>query len=494
MGDISKELEKNEKRIKTMCTDCADIIQKKMKIGKRKQVNCLLVYVESAISNLIMQDSALGKLLTQLEEMEDEKIIPSISQNALGMADTAEFSDLSGGMSAMLAGNALFLIDGYDKAIKIGTKGYPGLGVSKSESEKVLRGSNESFTESEKINSALIRKRIRDTRLKVKEKPVGQHSHTMTALVYLEDLAYPDLVKKMEQELESFEIDGVMDSGVIEQVTKETWYSPFPQYQTTERPDKAAMAILEGRIVLLSDNSPQALILPTTYHSFFQTPDDYYSHFLMVTFLRLLRYVAAFLAISLPGLYLAVTNFHTQILPTNLILSLSMAREGVPFPGVVEVILLEISFELLREAGIRMPGQIGNTIGIVGGLIIGQAAVTANLVSPMVVIIVAMTALCSFSIPNEEFAEACRLMKFGVILCCSFFGIAGFVFAWFLLLSHLARLKSFGIPYLMPFVSDEINEMAGWKDSVIKLPPWMIKRRPVFTRRGERIRFRWKEK
>ena len=333
MGDISKELEKNEKRIKTMCTDCADIIQKKMKIGKRKQVNCLLVYVESAISNLIMQDSALGKLLTQLEEMEDEKIIPSISQNALGMADTAEFSDLSGGMSAMLAGNALFLIDGYDKAIKIGTKGYPGLGVSKSESEKVLRGSNESFTESEKINSALIRKRIRDTRLKVKEKPVGQHSHTMTALVYLEDLAYPDLVKKMEQELESVEIDGVMDSGVIEQVTKETWYSPFPQYQTTERPDKAAMAILEGRIVLLSDNSPQALILPTTYHSFFQTPDDYYSHFLMVTFLRLLRYVAAFLAISLPGLYLAVTNFHTQILPTNLILSRRWRAKAYHFQG-----------------------------------------------------------------------------------------------------------------------------------------------------------------
>lgn len=494
MGDISKELQKNEKRIKEICADCADIIQKKMKIGKRKQVECLLVYVESAISNLIMEDSALGKLLTQLEEMEDEQIIPRMRENALGMADTAEFPELSGGMSAMLAGNALLLIDGYDKAIKIGTKGYPGLGVSKAESEKVLRGSNESFTESEKTNSALIRKRIRDTRLKVKEKPVGQHSHTMTALVYLEDLAYPDLVQKMEKELDSFEIDGVMDSGVIEQVTKETWYSPFPQYQTTERPDKAAMAILEGRIVLLSDNSPQALILPTTYHSFFQTPDDYYSHFLMVTFLRLLRYVAAFLAISLPGLYLAVTNFHTQILPTNLILSLSMAREGVPFPGVVEVILLEISFELLREAGIRMPGQIGNTIGIVGGLIIGQAAVTANLVSPMVVIVVAMTALCSFSIPNEELAEACRLVKFGVILCSSFFGIAGFVFAWFLLLSHLSRLKSFGIPYLMPFVSDEINRMAGWKDSVIKLPPWMMKRRPVFTKRGERIRFRWKEK
>ena len=494
MREISAQLQKNEKEIARLCADCADIIQKKMKIGRRKQVSCLLVYVEMAISNLIMEDSALGKLLTQLEELEDETIIQTIKENQIGIADTAEFSDLEAGMSAMLAGNALLLIDGYDKAIKIGTKGYPGLGVSKSESEKVLRGSNEAFTESEKVNSALIRKRIRDTRLKVKEKPIGAHSHTMTALVYLEDLAYPGLVRKMEEELASFEIDGVMDSGVIEQVTKQTWYSPFPQYQTTERPDRAAMAILEGRIVLLSDNSPQALIMPTTYHSFFQTPDDYFSHFLMATFLRLLRYTAAFLAISLPGLYLAATNFHTQILPTNLILSLSMAREGVPFPGVVEVILLELSFELLREAGVRMPGQIGNTIGIVGGLIIGQAAVTANLVSPMVVIVVAMTALCSFSIPNEELAEACRLVKYGVILSSSFWGIAGFVLAWFLLLCHLSRLKSFGIPYLMPFVSDEINDRTGWKDSVVKMPPWMMRRRPVFAKRTERIRFRWKEK
>ncbi|MCI7813019.1 MAG: spore germination protein [Lachnospiraceae bacterium] len=494
MGDIARELKKNEKRVEAMCLDCADIIRKKMKIGRQKKVDCLLIYVESAVSNLIMEDSALGKLIAQLEETEDEKILPMMRENGFGIADTAEFLNLAEGMSSMLAGNALLLIDGYERAVKIGTKGYPGLGVSKAEAEKVMRGSNEAFTESEKTNSALIRKRIRDTRLKVKEKPVGQHSHTMTALVYLEDLVYPEMVQKMEHELESFEIDGVMDSGVIEQVTKETWYSPFPQYQMTERPDNAALAILEGRIVVLSDNSPQALIFPTTYHSFFQTPDDYFRHFFLVTFLRLLRYAAAFLAISLPGLYIAVTNFHTQILPTNLILSLSMAREGVPFPGVVEVILLELSFELLREAGVRMPGQIGNTIGIVGGLIIGQAAVTANLVSPMVVIVVAMTALSSFSIPNEEMAEACRLIKYGVILSSSFFGIAGFVFAWFLLLSHLARLKSFGIPYLMPFVSDEINFMAGWKDSIVKFPTWMMKRRPIFARRQERIRFRWKEK
>ena len=297
----------------------------------------------------------------------------------------------------------------------------------------------------------------------------------------------------MEQELESFEIDGVMDSGVIEQVTKETWYSPFPQYQTTERPDKAAMAILEGRIVLLSDNSPQALILPTTYHSFFQTPDDYYSHFLMVTFLRLLRYVAAFLAISLPGLYLAVTNFHTQILPTNLILSLSMAREGVPFPGVVEVILLEISFELLREAGIRLPGPMGNTIGIVGGLIIGQAAVDANLVSPVVVIVVAFTALCSFAIPNEEFASAFRLLKYGCIFMGAWFGLYGILLSCLWVLIHLSHLNSFGIPYLYPYAACVGSGQEEKKDSLIRYPFRQLKYRPVFARRAEKIKLRKKD-
>ena len=441
----------------------------------------------------MLQDSMIGKMINSLQASRPEEIYRELKENSLGISDAKDLMTMDEALAAMLAGNAVFFIDGFDRALKISSKGYPAMGVSKAESEKAMRGSREAFSESVKVNTALVRKRIRDTRLKVKEKMVGEASHTMTAVVYMEGVAYPSMVEKFQERLDSFVIDGFMDSGVIEQLTEDTWYSPFPQFQTTERPDRAAMAVLEGRVVFFSDNSPEAIILPATYNSLFQTSDDYFRHFGIVSFLRIIRYIAAFLAVSLPGLYIAVTNFQTQILPTNLIISLAKAREGVPFPGVLEILLLELSFELLREAGVRMPGTIGNTIGIVGGLIIGQAAVSANIVSPIVVVIVALTALGSFSVPSEELSEAFRLLKYGMILLCSVFGILGLALGWMLVLIHLSGLKSFGIPYLMPFSGNDMNRRQDGKDSIIRMPLWMIRKRPVFARRDNRTKLRWKE-
>ena len=208
---------------------------------------------------------------------------------------------------------------------------------------------------------------------------------------------------------------------------------------------------------------------------------------------RMLRYLAAFFAMTFPGLYLAVTNFHTQVLPTTLLLSFAAARQGVPFPAVVEVLIMEIAFELLREAGVRLPGAMGNTIGIVGGLIIGQAAVEANIVSPIVVIVVAFTALCSFAIPNEEFATAFRLLKFGFILLCSWLGFYGFLISLLLVLVHLSHLKSFGIPYLMPFVGADLNGYQDERDSIFREPLFLMKRRPIYAKRNQRIRLRRKD-
>lgn len=311
-------------------------------------------------------------------------------------------------------------------------------------------------------------------------------------LVYIEDLIYPDLLETIKKRLDTFEIDGVPDSGVIEQLTEEKWYSPFPQFQTTERPDRAAMAILEGRIVLLCDNSPVALILPTDYNSFIQTSDDYYNRFEIASLGRFLRYIASFFAMTLPGLYLAVMDFHTQILPTPLLLSFAAARQGVPFPSIVEVLLMELSFELLREAGVRLPGAMGNTIGIVGGLIIGQAAVEANLVSPIVVIVVAFTALCSFAIPNEEFATAFRILKFFFIFLCAWLGFFGFLLCILIVLIHLAHLKSFGIPYLMPVVGADLTGYHDERDSMLRLPLIYLNRRPIFAHVKERIKLKRK--
>lgn len=486
MEKISRSMKENQVTVQLLCAGCDDIIVRPMRLGVKEQVDCLVVYIESAVSNMMLEDSVIGKLLNHLWELDEEEIRRAVEENGLGISDVKELETMEECMAALLAGNAIFFLDGYERALKIGSKGYPDMGVVKADSEKVLRGSKEAFSESAKVNTALVRKRIRTTDLKVEELFVGQQSNTLIALVYMENLAYPNLLAEIKERIGKVPIDSVLDSGIVEQLTADTWYSPFPQFQTTERPDRAAAAVLEGRILLLCDNTPVSLLLPTTMNSLLQTGDDYYGHFEIASLLRCLRYLAVFLAFSLPGLYLAVTGYHPQILPTNLILSMAQARRGVPFPAMIEVLLLEISFELMREAGLRMPGPIGDMIGIVGGLIIGQAAVTANLISPIIVIIDALTALGSFSIPNEELSEAFRLLKYGMIFLCGFFGLYGFVMGWLLLLIHLAGLRSFGIPYLMPFAAVGKDGISRWTDGLLRAPMRRLNRRPVYARRERR--------
>ncbi len=362
--------------------------------------------------------------------------------------------------------------------------------IPKAEAEKSLRGSREAFTENLDTNIDLIKKRICDPGLKSRNLVLGRRTGTRTRLLYIEDIAYEGIVNEAYRRLESLCRDEVMDSGVAEQLTKSNVWTPFPQYQATERPDRTAQALLEGRVAVLLDHSPEALLLPVTLNTLFQTNDDYYRHFWIVTFLRLVRWMAAFLAVFLPGFFVAVTGYHTQILPTNLVLVMAESRAGVPFPCIAEVLLMELSFELIREAGLRMPGAIGNTIGIVGGLIIGQSAVSANLVSPMTVVIVALTALGSFSIPNEEVSEALRLIKYVILLLCGFLGIFGLVFGGYLLALHLAGLKSFTIPYLYPFAASQMNEGRDLYDSMFRAPAKALWKRPIYARREQRIRMR----
>ena len=381
-------------------------------------------------------------------------------------------------------------MDHYDRAVKIGSKGYPNLGVQKAESEKVLRGSNEGFSDSVKTNTALVRKRLRTTDLKVEEIHFGARSDTVLALVYEKELIYPKFLEEVKQQIAGWEVDGVFDSGMVEQLCEPQWKSPFPRFETTERPDRAAMEILDGRILLLCDNSPVGILFPASFDSFLKVSEDRYHHFLIVSFERLLRYAAVFLALWISGGYLAVTGFHTQVLPTKLLLAFAEARKGVPFPGILEILLMEFAFELIREAGVRMPGPLGGTIGIVGGLIIGDAAVSANLVSPMTVVVVAVSALCSLAIPNEEFGAPFRLLKFGFILLGGWLGIFGMVLGTFLLAGHLAGLTSFGIPYLMPFVGKGLAGYHAPKDSVWRPPMHQMRERPVFTKRDQRVRLR----
>ena len=462
-----------------------------MSIGTNKQVRCMVAYIEVVYGASNYGASEIGRLIGVLADKHVEEIHELLKINGKGLTDVTLYDDLKQAAEGLLTGDIILFVDGLDRVLKIPDRGYPRMGVQQAESEKVIRGSNEGFSDSIKMNTALVRKRLRTPELKNVETQAGRRSATLINLMYMEGIARKEVLDEIMRRLEGFEIDGILDSGMIEQLSEAHWASPFPQFQTTERPDRAVHALLEGRIVLLCDNSPLALILPTDYNSFLQTSDDYYNRFEIASLERIIRYLAAFFALSLPGLYLAVINFHTSLLPTKLLLTFAQARAGVPFSSLVEVLLMELSFELLREAGVRLPGAMGNTIGIVGGLIIGSAAVEAGIASPVVVIVVAFTALCSFAIPNEEFATAFRLLKFFLIFASAWLGFFGYLAGLFAILIHLSGLRSFGVPYLVPFAASDVEGNAQIKDSIFRFPLFMLFRRPVYAERSNRIRFRW---
>ncbi|WP_455721466.1 spore germination protein [Agathobacter sp.] len=490
---MTKNIDENIRQFKSIYSDCADIKMQEMYLGQGGCCKCFIAYIEVTCPGSGINSSSLGRFTEYLKNVPKDQIAVVLDENRAGLSDFMHLDTVEEAAQAMLTGDAVLFVDGYEQALKLSDQGYPSMSLQETDSEKVIRGSNEGFTDSIKVNTALVRRHLRSTRLKCREVTKGLRSHTNVDILYIKDLVKPGLVETVEQNLESYVIDHVGDSGELEQFAEKKWYSPFPQIQTTKRPDVAVNALLEGRVVVFSNNSPVAIILPTTMNNFLKTADDYYNRTIAASFARVIRYVATFLSMTLPGLYLAVTNFHTQILPTPLLLAFYNARLGCPFPQVLEVLMMELAFELLREAGIRLPGAMGNTIGIVGGLIIGQAAVDANLVSPIVVILVAFTALCSFAIPSEEFAFSFRILKFAVIIMSAWLGYFGFLISLFVVLLHLAKLKSCGYPYMLPFVGSDLSDGEDEKDSIIRFPLRKLWKRPIFTRVGERRKLREKK-
>lgn len=484
IGNISKNLQKNICYVEEVMADCNDLVKKKFKIGKKKNLAMYLVYVDGLVNTELLRESVIKPMV--LDPFRDAR--QAIDQWVLENADWKWITTMEDAMTAVLSGNTVIFLDGMEQALFISSKFFPTRGVQTADQEVAMVGPKDSFNESLRTNTALIRRRIRDTRLKVLQKQVGTRSKTDYALMYIEDLVREDVLEKIKKQLDGICVDGMLDSGMLQQFLEKNSKTPFPVYQLTQRPDKTASALMEGRIAVVVDNSPMVLLLPVTMNVFFQASDDYYNRWETATFARVLRYIAAFLAVGLPGFYVAIASFHPEVLPTSFLLALISAREGVPFPVVVEVLLMELSFELLREAGIRLPGQLGGTIGVVGGLIVGQAAVEAHLVSTIVVIVVALTAISTFSIPNEIFNSAFRLIKFFIILMCAIWGLYGFFLGFLGVFIHLFCLENYGVPYMYPVTGKKGEKMTGFQDFLVRAPLRNMKYRPEFTRRGARIR------
>jgi spore germination protein len=292
-------------------------------------------------------------------------------------------------------------------------------------------------------------------------------------------------VEEVRKRIKKIDIDDLLESGYVEQLIEDNYLSPFPQVQSTERPDRVIGALLEGRVTILLDGTPFALIVPVTFSMLLQSPEDYYERWIPGTLIRLLRFGAALMALLGPALYISFVSFHPGLIPTKLSISIIGTREGVPFPSLIEALFMEIAIEILREAGLRLPKPIGPAIGIVGGLIIGDAAVQAGIVSPIMVIVVAVTAISSFAIPQYNAAITLRILRFVAMFCAAVYGLYGVILFFLFLCSHLVKLKSFGVPYVSPAVPYQIKD---WKDFIIRMPLKMMKRRPKMMHTKDSIR------
>lgn len=490
MGKLvnSKSLDENMRRLKERLKDCDDIVYKEFRVGVEQDLKFLLVYVDGMSSRDMLNDAVLNALMVHAREVPPEAKEPGeelyklVRYGGLPASELADKDNLEDAILAILIGDAVLFIDTTEKCIIIGAKGWPMRGVSEPNTEALIRGPRDGFTETFRTNTALVRRRIRDSRLKLKQLRVGKRSFTDIGVMYIEDIVSPELLEEVFRRISTIDIDAIIESGYIEQLIEDNYMSPFPQISVTERPDEVAASLYEGRVAILVDNSPFALIVPTTLNSLFQSPEDYYDRWYVASILRFIRYMASILSLVLPSSYIAVTSFHPGILPEKLVISMAAAREGIPFPVLIEAFIMEVTFELLREAGLRLPVPIGSAIGIVGGIVIGSAAVEAGIVSPIMVIIVAITAISSFSIPNYSLSVGFRMLRFFLMILAGILGLYGIMLGVLLILSHLVKLKSFGIPYMSPYVSFEGSD---FKDTIVRVPTFLMIRRPILLARNK---------
>lgn len=445
-------------------------------VVKDKVIPAFMLFYDGMVDRKVINDDILQPLmlLSNLDIKGDDKNIAKyIRSHILPHNQLKEVKEYIKVIYEINFGGCGIFVDGIDVAFAADVKGWEHRTVERPNTEIVIRGPQEGFTEILRVNTALIRKIVKDEDLIVENIEIGRRSKTPCSMLYIKDIANDSLVNEMRRRLDNIKIDYIVDSGELEQLIEDSGIHPAPQVISTERPDRVAMLLAEGKVAVILHGSPFALVAPATLSGLIQSPEDAYVRFPYANMLRAVRILGILLSLLLPGMYIAITNFHQEMIPTDLLLAIEASREKVPFPSIVEILLMEISFELIREAGIRIPGPIGPTLGIIGALILGQAAVAASIVSPILIIVVAMTGIGSFAMPNFSLGLTFRLLRFGYIFLGGIAGFLGITLGLFIQGLFFVSSKSFGVPITIPFapktsgaMGNELSRLPIWKQEM----------------------------
>ncbi|MFZ3588747.1 spore germination protein [Bacillus sp. DJP31] len=475
--DLTPILTSSYEFCKKSFQDTIDFTQSRMKIG---QQNGFICYLDSMIDSKQITEKMVEPLGLTIEDnanISDETTFEQVREKYF-MGLPYEFvTKEHDAIWYILSGYVCLFVEGVSSALCLKIYDIQYRSISEPSTQTIIRGPKDSFTESMETNVSLLRRRIKNPHLRFESFIVGKDTQTSVVIGYIDGITNKDLVNEMRKRISQIDTSFILDSGNIDEFITDKTFTIFPLLNNTERPDSASANLLEGKIIVIVDGSPFVLVAPVVFTDFFQATEDYYQPFVMASFIRFIRYISFMFALVLPSLYVALSTFHHELLPTTLLISIQAQREGVPFPAVVEILAMEFTFEVLREAGVRMPRAVGQTVSIVGALVIGQAAVEAGLVSNVLVIVVAFTAIASFVSPIYNFSISTRLLRFVIIIAASIFGLFGVLLFLVLMVIHLTSLRSFGVSYLTPIAPLIMEDQS---DVFIRFPYWANQKRPTY--------------
>lgn len=467
-------------RLQIDTNNADDIIYRTINIQGQ---NITLVYSEVLISG----ENVSELILKNLAKIIDEKItittdLYTFFYNSLPSHNIKKIEDYTDLQTKLWNGYVIFILPD-DSCFGMEIRASLDRGIGKAEAEVSIRGPKDAFTENFNTNLGLLRKRLKTSNLWTSTLMIGKQTQTKVGILYMQNIAEKNLITEIEKKLNKINIDGIIDSSYLKQYLNQE-SAIFPTIMTTERPDLAGMALLEGKIIIMIDNSPYALILPCFFIDFFHTPDDYYQKPINITFIRLVRLVAFFIAILIPAYYIAITTHNYDSITTDLLVNFLAQRKTVPFPALVEALLMTISFEILRESDMRMASTMGTAVSILGGLVLGDAAVSAGIISPIMIIVVAISAISGLVFTSIELTAAIRWWRIIFMILATLLGIYGIFLGIILLTTKLCSINAFNKPYLAPFAPFIFYEQ---KDSFIRLsnPKTIKKRNPLLTKKNQ---------
>ncbi|MCZ8532540.1 spore germination protein [Psychrobacillus psychrodurans] len=492
-NSLKTSLEENLQYIKKTLGKSSDIVIREINIGYEGKIRVGIIYTAGLSNSETLQDFIMETLMIEIKQTDidskltaDSPILTLLKDYAITVGEIKDVDNFEQLFTSLLSGDVIVLIEGLSRGLIIGNKHWVSRAVTEPTAQTVIRGPREGFSENLHVNTALVRRIIKDENLWMISKEVGRRTKTNVAIMYINGVAEQNIVDEVCKRINRIDIDGIMESANIEEFIQDSQFTLFPTVYNTERPDTVAAGLLEGRIAILVDGTPFVLLVPALFIQFFQSSEDYYQRAIMASLIRILRFGAFGISILVPALYIALITFHHEIIPPALLISLAAQREGVPFPAFVEAIIMEVTFEILREAGLRMPRAIGSAMSIVGAFVIGTAAVEAGIISASMVIVVSITAISSFVSPTYDVAIAGRILRFIFMGLAASFGSYGILIGLIALVLHLCSLSSFSVPYMSPMAP--INA-TGQKDSIIRFPIWRLLTRPPYisknsTRQG----------